>query len=43
MSFIIPLQDEDAETWYSIFPIENEELLYGKWENEVIWDAQVSI
>ena len=27
-------------TWYSIFPVENEELAYGRWEDEVIWDAE---
>ncbi|XP_044017521.1 transcription initiation factor TFIID subunit 1-like isoform X2 [Aphidius gifuensis] len=26
------------DTWYSIFPVENEELVYGLWEDEVIWD-----
>ncbi|KAH8381371.1 hypothetical protein KR093_003697 [Drosophila rubida] len=28
------------DTWYSLFPVENEELIYHKWEDEVIWDAQ---
>ncbi|XP_017030698.1 transcription initiation factor TFIID subunit 1 isoform X2 [Drosophila kikkawai] len=28
------------DTWYSLFPVENEELIYHKWEEEVIWDAQ---
>ncbi|XP_012257174.2 transcription initiation factor TFIID subunit 1 [Athalia rosae] len=28
------------DTWYSIFPVENEELVYGLWEDEVIWDAE---
>ncbi|XP_067618163.1 transcription initiation factor TFIID subunit 1 isoform X3 [Eurosta solidaginis] len=28
------------DTWYSIFPVENEELIYGKWEDEIIWDAE---
>ncbi|KAJ8298033.1 hypothetical protein KUTeg_024564 [Tegillarca granosa] len=27
-------------TWYSIFPIENYELIYGKWEDDIIWDAE---
>ena len=27
---------------YSMFPIENEELLYTRWEDKVIWDATVS-
>ncbi|XP_041357029.1 transcription initiation factor TFIID subunit 1-like isoform X3 [Gigantopelta aegis] len=26
--------------WYSIFPIENESLIYGRWEDDIIWDAQ---
>lgn len=30
----------DDDTWYSIFPVENEELVYGTWEEEVIWDAE---
>ena len=25
---------------YSIFPIENEELVYGIWEDEIIWDSE---
>ncbi len=28
------------DTFYSIFPVENEELAYGRWEDEVIWDAE---
>lgn len=24
----------------SIFPVENEELVYGTWEDEIIWDAE---
>ncbi|XP_034132637.1 transcription initiation factor TFIID subunit 1 isoform X4 [Drosophila guanche] len=28
------------DTWYSLFPVENEELIYQKWEDEIIWDAQ---
>lgn len=35
-----PVDDRD-DTWYSIFPVENEELVNGCWEDEVIWDAQV--
>lgn len=26
--------------FYSIFPVENEDLLYSKWEDDVIWDAK---
>lgn len=32
--------EEADDTWYSIFPVENEELIYSKWEDEVIWDAE---
>ncbi|XP_067663597.1 transcription initiation factor TFIID subunit 1-like isoform X1 [Haliotis asinina] len=27
-------------TWYSIFPIENESLVYSNWEDDIIWDAE---
>ncbi|KAL4230237.1 Transcription initiation factor TFIID subunit 1 [Mactra antiquata] len=26
--------------WFSIFPIENQELIYGNWEDNIIWDAE---
>lgn len=32
-------EENGDDTWYSIFPVENEELVYGTWEDEVIWDA----
>lgn len=32
--------EETDDTWYSIFPVENEELIYSRWEDEVIWDAE---
>lgn len=32
--------DESDPTWYSIFPVENEDLIYGAWENDVIWDPE---
>ena len=35
-------QDPKDNTWYSIFPIENQELIYGNWEDDIIWDAEVS-
>ena len=28
------------DTFYSIFPVENEELAYGRWEDEIIWDTE---
>lgn len=28
------------DTWYSLFPIENDELINSKWEDDVIWDSQ---
>ncbi|XP_055499649.1 transcription initiation factor TFIID subunit 1 isoform X2 [Leucoraja erinacea] len=34
------VSQEDEKTWYSIFPIDNEELVYGRWEDNVIWDDQ---
>nr|XP_005596101.3 transcription initiation factor TFIID subunit 1-like [Macaca fascicularis] len=30
----------DDKPWYSIFPIDNEDLVYGRWEDNIIWDAQ---
>lgn len=27
-------------TWYSLFPIENEDLIYGTWEDDIIWDPE---
>uniref|UniRef100_T1J1P4 Transcription initiation factor TFIID subunit 1 n=1 Tax=Strigamia maritima TaxID=126957 RepID=T1J1P4_STRMM len=33
-------EEEKDDTWYSIFPVENEELVYGTWEEDVIWDAE---
>lgn len=33
-------EQEHDDTWYSIFPVENEDLVYGKWEDDVIWDAE---
>lgn len=37
---ILQKAEEIDDTWYSIFPVENEELVYSKWEDEVIWDAE---
>lgn len=31
--------DESDPTWYSIFPVENEDLVYGDWEKDIIWDS----
>ncbi|XP_073816142.1 TATA-box binding protein associated factor 1 isoform X2 [Musca autumnalis] len=38
----LPAKPAEAvdDTWYSIFPVENEELIYSKWEDEIIWDAE---
>ncbi|XP_066256544.1 transcription initiation factor TFIID subunit 1 [Euwallacea similis] len=42
-SAIIPtkqrVDQEQDDTWYSIFPVENEDLVYGRWEDDVIWDS----
>ena len=34
------LPENFDNTWYSIFPVDNEELVYGRWEDEVIWDTE---
>nr|XP_023018958.1 transcription initiation factor TFIID subunit 1-like [Leptinotarsa decemlineata] len=34
----MPGQEQD-DTRCSMFPVENEELVYGRWEDDVIWDA----
>jgi len=26
--------------WYSLFPVENSELIYGRWEDKIIWDSE---
>ncbi|XP_046853130.1 transcription initiation factor TFIID subunit 1-like isoform X2 [Xenia sp. Carnegie-2017] len=31
---------KDSKPWYSIFPVDNQELIYGKWENKIIWDSE---
>uniref|UniRef100_UPI00358DE281 transcription initiation factor TFIID subunit 1-like isoform X2 n=1 Tax=Myxine glutinosa TaxID=7769 RepID=UPI00358DE281 len=31
---------EENRTSYSIFPVDNEELVYGRWEDNIIWDDQ---
>ncbi|XP_027886833.1 transcription initiation factor TFIID subunit 1 isoform X3 [Xiphophorus couchianus] len=31
--------EEDC-SWFSIFPIDNEELVYGRWEDNIIWNDQ---
>ncbi|KAF0298206.1 Transcription initiation factor TFIID subunit 1 [Amphibalanus amphitrite] len=32
--------DGGKSGWFSIFPVENEELVYGRWEDDIIYDAQ---
>ncbi|XP_071951236.1 transcription initiation factor TFIID subunit 1-like isoform X2 [Antedon mediterranea] len=29
-----------TQNWNSIFPIENENLIYGRWEDDIIWDPE---
>ncbi|XP_068717944.1 transcription initiation factor TFIID subunit 1-like isoform X1 [Montipora capricornis] len=31
---------DSSTTWYSIFPVENVDLVYGNWEDKIIWDAE---
>lgn len=41
LSRLKPRQEQEQDdTWYSIFPVENEDLVYGRWEDDVIWDAE---
>lgn len=35
--------DEENGTYWSIFPVENQELVFGNWEDDIIWDSEVSI
>ena len=35
--FCLEPQESKDNTWYSIFPIENQELTYGNWEDDIIW------
>ncbi|GIX95370.1 transcription initiation factor TFIID subunit 1 [Caerostris extrusa] len=32
-------EDKD-DTWWSIFPVENEDLIHGRWEDDVIWNSE---
>ncbi|XP_064636542.1 transcription initiation factor TFIID subunit 1-like isoform X2 [Lineus longissimus] len=34
------MQENEDGTFYSIFPIENHDLIYGSWEEDIIWDAE---
>lgn len=36
----MPDQNKD-NTWFSLLPVENEELVYAKWEDNVIWDPEI--
>ncbi len=38
------LLDDDAKykSWYSIFPIDNYDLMYGDWEKDIIIDPEAS-
>jgi transcription initiation factor TFIID subunit 1 len=36
-----PPEEVPAEdVWYSIFPVENDELVFGRWESDIIWDSE---
>lgn len=37
---VFVVSHEGDALWYSIFPIDNEELVYGRWEDIIIWDDQ---
>ena len=34
---------KENKPWYSIFPVDNQELIYGKWEDKIIWDSEVKL
>ncbi len=34
--------DAKYKSWYSIFPIDNYDLMYGDWEKDIIIDPEVS-
>lgn len=34
------MTEESDPTWYSIFPVENDDLVYGMWEEDIVWDAE---
>uniref|UniRef100_A0A670YJX0 Transcription initiation factor TFIID subunit n=1 Tax=Pseudonaja textilis TaxID=8673 RepID=A0A670YJX0_PSETE len=36
--FVAPAGLDEDKPWFSIFPIDNEELVYGRWEDNIIWD-----
>lgn len=35
------MTEQGSPMWYSIFPVENTDLVYGNWEDKIIWDAEV--
>lgn len=38
----IESQDQNKDnTWFSLLPVENEELVYAKWEDSIIWDPEI--
>lgn len=37
------IETKDSNEVFSMFPVENEELLYTRWEDKIIWDATVSV
>ena len=38
----VPVVEESPaeDVWHSIFPVENDELVLGQWEDDVIWDCE---
>ena len=35
------VRGQPTERWYSMFPVENDCFIYGRWEDDIIWDNQV--
>lgn len=40
LCYVIAASLDEDKPWFSIFPIDNEELVYGRWEDNIIWDDE---
>ncbi len=36
-------KEDEKPSWYSLFPVDNEELVYKQWEDDIIWDHEVKM
>ena len=37
---VVVEESPTEDVWHSIFPVENDELVFGHWEDDVIWDCE---